>query len=335
MQIKSLRIKAYRSWAVDEHTPSEAVERLRKLEQIALLLEEGCSQATALAVVGCSRATYYRWKRAFERSGLSGLVAGSRRPCRVRQTQWTRQHEQQVWGLRRRFPNWGKRPIWRVLARDHGCELSESTIGRILAKGIRLGRIQPAWTARGPLRPHRRRPHRAHARRWRYGMKGRRPGELVQIDHMTVSYPDGRQIKEFKAICPVSKQLVARAYSRATAHNAQRFLEHLIRELPVPLVSIQVDGGSEFMAEFETACQSAGIALYVLPPRRPQYNGCVERANATTRYEFYPHYRGPLNLDAINRALKDYQDHYNGYRPHQALDLMTPNEYLQSLNVAA
>lgn len=335
MQIRSLRIKAYRSWAVDERTPAEAVDRLRKLELMSRLLEEGCSQATALEVVSWSRATYYRWRARFEREGLRGLVSGSRRPCRVRQPQWTRQHEQLVWGLRRRFPTWGKRPIRHVLARDHGVLVSESTVGRILAKGIRLGRIHPAWTARGGLRALKRRARRPHACRWRYGMAGRRPGELVQIDHMTVRFPDGREIKEFKAICPVSKQLVTRAYSRATAHNAQRFLEHLQSELPVPLVSIQVDGGSEFMAEFEAACQVSDIPLYVLPPRRPQYNGCVERANATTRYEFYPHYHGPLNLQAINRGLKRYQDHYNGYRPHQALDLMTPNEYLASLKAAA
>ena len=118
-------------------------------------------------------------------------------------------------------------------------------------------------------------------------MKWCRPGELVQIDHMTVRFPDGREIKEFKALCPVSKQLVVRAYSRATACNAQRFLEALIRELPVPLTSIQVDGGNEFMAEFEAACREAAIPLSVLSPSRPQYNGSVERANATTRYEFY------------------------------------------------
>jgi len=30
--------------------------------------------------------------------------------------------------------------------------------------------------------------------------------------------------------------------------------------------AIQVDGGAEFMAEFEAACQAKGAALHVLPP---------------------------------------------------------------------
>jgi transposase InsO family protein len=64
----------------------------------------------------------------------------------------------------------------------------------------------------------------------------------------------------------------------------------------------------------------------VLPPRRPQYNGCVEQANATTRYEFYARYDCPLNLAAIIRGLRAYRHHYNDYRLHHSLDLMTPNE---------
>jgi len=106
------------------------------------------------------------------------------------------------------------------------------------------------------------------------------PGELVQIDHLTVNLGAATQ---FKAICPTTKQGVLRAYSTATALNAKQFLEVLINDLPFPLISIQVDGDSEFIAEFENACQSMNIPLYVLPPKRPQYNGCVERANSTSR----------------------------------------------------
>jgi putative transposase len=39
--------------------------------------------------------------------------------------------------------------------------------------------------------------------------------------------------------------------------------------MPFPVKVIQVDGGSEFMAEFETAYQAKGVALCVLPPRSP------------------------------------------------------------------
>ncbi len=46
---------------------------------------------------------------------------------------------------------------------------------------------------------------------------------------------------------------------------------------------VHVDGGSEF----EAACQERSIPLYVLPPRSPELNGHLERANPTHRQEFW------------------------------------------------
>src|SRR6516164_9619385 len=51
--------------------------------------------------------------------------------------------------------------------------------------------------------------------------------------------------------------------------------------MPFPIRALQVDGGSEFAAEFEQACQQRGLYLFVLPPRSPKLNGAVERANRT------------------------------------------------------
>ena len=137
---------------------------------------------------------------------------------------------------------------------------------------------------------------------------------------------DGRQLKEFKAVSPVGKHPVARAHSRATARNAERLLDAVRAEMPHELLSVQVDGGSEFMAEFEQACAT----LHVPPPRRPRFNGCVERANDTTRVEFRNLYDGDFTVAEANRALAEYQHFHNHVRPHQTLDWQTPIEYLQA-----
>lgn len=327
MQIKSLRIQSYRSFKVDDSTPGEAVERLHRVETYQALRAEGCTQATALQAIGWSRSTYYRWHRRYQCEGVRGLIGQSRRPRRIRGVQWGRAEEHRVWALRRRYPFMGKARLHILLERE-GLRLSASTVGRILTQGVRLGRIRPCAFCRGRTAVKRRRRFDGHAKRWRYGQRPRRAGELVQIDHMAL-YRDGQRLKEFKAISPIGKQLVARVYSQATANNAKRFLEALRTELPHALHSVQVDGGSEFMAEFEQACQDLDLALYVLPPRRPQYNGCVERANDTTRVEFWNLYDGAFTVDAANRALAEYQHFYHHVRPHQALDWKTPNEYLQ------
>ena len=49
MQIQSLRIKSYRSFRIDDTTPAEAFERLRKIETYQALRAEGCGEAAGAA----------------------------------------------------------------------------------------------------------------------------------------------------------------------------------------------------------------------------------------------------------------------------------------------
>lgn len=334
MQIKSLRLKPYHSWRMIDTASPAALVRLKKLEHYAQLREAGCQPALALEVIGWSRATYYRWRKRYA-AGISGLESRSRRPRNLRQRVWSRADERLVLALRLEHPVWGKRKIGKVLSRDYGLSLSISTVGRILSRLIARGKVQPAsFYISGRIKPKKRRDFKGHARRWRYGMKAQTPGELVQVDHMTAHFP-GLTIKEFKAVCPVSRIAVMRAYSCATANNGERFLRELRRDLPFAVTSIQVDGGSEFRAEFEQACSEQNIDLFVLPPRKPKYNGCVERANGSSRAEFYNLYQGELTVKAINQALAHFQHHYNHYRPHDGIDLETPMDYYQQLKQAA
>ena len=95
--------------------------------------------------------------------------------------------------------------------------LSVSTVGRIIGKAVAEGRVRPASFREGRTKPGRRRSFDgAWGRRWKYGSKARGPGELVRVDHMTHSR-DGQVLKEFRAVCPISKFMAARVFSRAAA----------------------------------------------------------------------------------------------------------------------
>ena len=85
------------------------------------------------------------------------------------------------------------------------------------------------------------------------------------------------------------------------------------------------------MADFEDACAELGIPLFVLPPRKPTYNGGVERGNRIFREEFYN--RNDLLADSIGAMrveLKKALHKYNTYRPHRNLKGLTPMEYIQN-----
>ena len=160
------------------------------------------------------------------------------------------------------------------------------------------------------------------------------PGDLVQVDTLDVRPLPGVVLKHFTARDVVSRWDVVEAHSRATATTAAGFLNALLARMPFPIKAIQVDGGSEFQAAFEEACQQRGIRLFVLPPRSPKLNGCVERAQRTHTEEFYELYDGDLALVPLNRALRAWENVYNTVRPHQALGYRTPAQAVQQWTAA-
>lgn len=282
---------------------------------------QGLSAQQAAQAVGIPRATLYRWQKRPE--------PRSRRPRRTRPKTWTPALMRALEDLRRRFPMWGKAKLGPLLRRQ-GFAVSDSTVGRILARLVARGAIDPV-----PLRRRRSRPGRAarrrHARRLPKGMKATAPGELVQIDTLTVNPTGERTIKQFTAYDPAARFTAAAAFRRATAKAASQFLDKLIDAMPFPITAIQVDGGAEFMADFEKACQAKAIPLYVLPPKSPEINGGVERANGSWRYEFYACHDLPHQLDQLNRCIDRFSHLYNTYRPHGALQGLTPAQYLASI----
>jgi len=109
-------------------------------------------------------------------------------------------------------------------------------------------------------------------------------GDLVEVDTLDVRPLPGVVFKQFTARDVVSRWDAIQAHTRATA---AQFLDTLLHRMPFPILAVQVDGGSEFAAEFETVCRQRGLRWFVLPPRSPKLNGAVERANRTHTEEFY------------------------------------------------
>ena len=238
--------------------------------------------------------------------------------------------------LRLDNPMWGKAKIAVLLARE-GISVSASTVGRILAHLVARGGVQPVPVLR--RKPGSRRfrftGNQRYARRLPKGHKPRRPGELVQIDTLFVNVRPNRAIKHFTAYDPVAKWTAGHVASSATAAAAKRLLDKLIETAPFKIEDIQVDGGSEFRAVFEDECQRRGLTLFVLPPKRPQLNGAVERAQSTWRYEFSACYDLPHRLEQLNPFVNAFAHRYNTIRPHGALDGMTLLECLNTISDGA
>jgi len=299
---------------------NEAAIRDATLARWRQAMADGLTAEQAAKAVGTSRASLYRWHKQPK--------PRSRRPQRLRANTWTPALIEAVEALRLDHPMWGKAKLGPLLRRE-GFIVSDSTVGRIIAYLVGRGVVERVPTLRRRNGAGAREWRRKHALRLPKGKKPTQPGELVQVDTLSVNVRPDKAIKQFTAYDPVARFTAAKAFSTATAGCAKNFLDKLLTAFPFAVKGIQVDGGSEFMAEFEAACKDKGLVLFVLPPKRPQLNGAVERAQGSWRYEFYACHDLPHRLDPLNERIDAFAHLYNHHRPHGALGGQTPNEYLK------
>lgn len=278
---------------------------------------------------GISPDTFYRWKRRYDPRALTTLESRTHRPRRRRQPTWSSDLAAAVCQLRTENPRWGKEKL-AALLHAQGWEVCVSMVGRILTQLKATGQLQEPLSH--AVSAHKRRLRRPYAVRKPKDYTIAAPGDLVQVDTVDLRPLPGVVLKQFTAIDVVSRWSVVGVRTRATALTATQFLDDLQARYPYALRAIQVDGGSEFMADFEAACQARGLRLFVLPPHSPKLNGCVERANRTHTEEFWECYAGDLDLPTAQAALLSWEHRYNTVRPHQALGYLTPAQFLQQFD---
>jgi len=276
--------------------------------------------------------TFYRWRRRYHPRRLESLEDRSRRPRRVRQPTWSSELAQAVLELREQYPRWGKDKL-QPLLRDAGWSVSTSMVGRIISQLRKRGvLVEPPRLSLAVRRPRAPRPYAIRKPR---EYQAKLPGDIVQVDTLDLRPLPGVVLKHFTARDVVSRRDVLEVHTRATAQAAARFLDAIQARMPFPVRAIQVDGGSEFQAQFEQECQRRQIRLFVLPPRSPKLNGSVERAQRTHTEEFYEVWDLDWTVPELNRQLLAWEEVYNTVRPHQSLGYRTPDQFLRELALAS
>lgn len=214
---------------------------------------------------------------------------------------------------------------WRLDQPGGGYHLCRHSLLRQGARPPAAATIGRIWVRAGLLEraPRRLRP----ATRW-VPARPQAPGHL-QLD---VKYlPGGRY--EFTALDVYSRYAAARVVTRLDAAEAKLFLEKLLASLPFAVHTVQVDGGSEFKAEFAAELARRGLAARRNDPHSPWQNGVVERFHRTVAQECYLGLAGELaelSLAQLNTALQTYLRYYNFQRLHSSLNYRPPVELLHT-----
>jgi hypothetical protein len=212
----------------------------------------GGNAALTCRYFGISREAFYRWKRRCDPEDLSTLEDRSHRPHHRRRSTWTAEQAERVRRLREQFPRWGKNKL-AVLLRREEWAVSVSMVGRILTSLRQRGALRAPVVFR--VRRRRGTAKRPWALRKPKDYAVEKPGDRVQLDTMDLRPAPNVVLKPFTARDVVSRWDGLEVHHRATSTAATLFLDTWQRRLPFPWRAIQVDGGSEFAALFEAACQ--------------------------------------------------------------------------------
>ena len=152
-----------------------------------------------------------------------------------------------------------------------------------------------------------------------------KPGILVQMDTVQCAQ---RTLYLYTALDVCSRFAYASAVLHANEGASVRALAGARQFFPFGISTLQTDHGAEFSRHFTKYCVFKGIAHRHSRVRTPTDNGHLERFNRTIQEECLA--RVPDTLASYRAALVEYLHFYNCERPHMALKMQNPNQFLTS-----
>jgi transposase InsO family protein len=83
------------------------------------------------------------------------------------------------------------------------------------------------------------------------------------------------------------------------------------------------DRDSKFTAMFDEVFRAEGIRIVLTAPQAPRMNAIMERWVGSVRRELLDRIL-IINAAHLRKALYEYESHFNGHRPHRALNQASP-----------
>jgi putative transposase len=219
--------------------------------------------------------------------------------------------------IAREHPRWGWRLAWRVLRREPAGPWS----------GVNHKRIRRLWREEGLRRPITTRKRRRVTPDQAERLRAERPNQVWAIDFQFDETADGRRLKLANIVDEHTREALAMRVGRScTADDLVEVLAGLVAVRGAP-EHLRMDNGPELLAwALGDWCRLSGTRTSYIEPGAPWENPHVESFNGRVRDEL-------LNLEEFTSLtvaqvlVEAWRIEYNTYRPHSALDGLTPAEY--------
>jgi len=266
---------------------------------------------------GISRQAGYNTVGRYQQAGWKGLEPRRRAPRR-HPNQTSAELEQRIVELRREHMRWGPRKLKVVLERRRP-QVSwpaASTMGELLRReGLAIARkkrrrVEP-YTAPFASASEPNRVWCADFKGWDRTLDGER------IDPLTLSDACSRYLLRCQAV------------EKTDTPRVQAIYEAAFREYGMPQ-AIRTDNGPPFasralrgLSRLSVWLIKLGIVPERIQPAHPEQNGRHERMHLTLQQETM----SPMaaNQRAQQRRFDQFRREYNEQRPHEALDMHTPD----------
>lgn len=297
-----------------------------KLEWIIFYHTKGKNNVTDTAkYFGITRKTVHKWLARFGETDLSTLEEESRAPDKKRQREIHFNQRNRIRKLRIRHIRWGKMKLQRRYIRLHNEYISSWKIQKVIEdEKLYFDKVEHQ------KKQKRKKQAQKHPKkRITELQKINIPNHLWHVDTVVFTLTEGGYRYLLTAIDEITKVAFARLYTTHSSKKATDFLKRLTYLTEGGIMNLHHDNGSEFEKDFKKACEELSLPQWYSRPRTPEDNPVLERFNRTIQEEFVEMIDIDLeDVNEFNLRLLDWLIEYNNVRPHEALDYLTPLEYI-------
>lgn len=277
---------------------------------------------------GINPKTLHKWKKRFNDRDLTTLEEKSRAPRKTRARDISPLQRERIRKLRNKYIKWGKMKLRRRYFKLYGEYISSWKFQVVIEEEDLY--FDKARVKR--LKNKRKQAQSKQKKRITEFVKENKVNHLWRVDTVIFTLSRGGYRYLLTAIDEVSKLAYARLYTTHSSRQAADFLKRLHYLTEGEIINLHHDNGSEFKKDFEKACIELSLPQWYSRPHTPKDNPVLERFNRTIQEEFVD----IIDIDVedvipFNHRLTDWLIEYNSVRPHEALDYLTPIEYIDKI----
>lgn len=275
---------------------------------------------------GICRSYFYKWFSRFNPKNLTTLEDKSRRPHRVRSATYNLEFVRLIRKLRTDYPYMSAKKLARIVFRDYGLSYSASTIGRIIKRF--------SLYFRATIQVSKRRARlisRAWKKRKPYLLKATKPRTVIEFD-MKHIYLVGVKHYAFVSVDILTKEAFIHLATAPSSYQAMLALKQVVDTLGTDIVIVN-DNGSENYHHTYNYLMKHGITQYFARPHRPKDKPHVENLIGKLQQECLDEDRRAMTLQERSKQVIAWLNDYHYFRPHQALNYLTPAEFCDTLGI--